>query len=211
MNLNPPKLAAIIAVTVVMAAALGSLAFVRGKPAATTAAHKTTGASSPTQKTTTQEPSGGKTSGSSSTTPAADTKKPAVNAACKLITLAVAQQLIGGDAKAVDAGNPAGLGTPATTVVTCTYTSASGAVQLAMRIPKNSLGVSENATVFGSERPGNAASVAGYGQSAFWDPEKYQLNVLGHNTWYVISRTAGGQPINLEEARAVADLLVKGF
>ncbi|HSX15833.1 MAG TPA: hypothetical protein VLF40_03520 [Candidatus Saccharimonadales bacterium] len=206
------KLGTIIAVIVVTTAGFSSLAFMRGKPAATTAAHKAakTTAKSPSG-TITPAPDSKPSNTSSSTKTTADIKKPAENAACKLLTTAIAQQLLGADAKPADAGNVGNLQTSATTVATCTYTSDSGALQLTLRTPKNSLGVSENATVFGSERPSGATTVTGYGQSAFWDPDEHRLNVLGHNTWHIITRTSAGGPSSLDDTKAAANLLTKAF
>lgn len=131
----------------------------------------------------------------------------AVTDACKLFTLNAALQVLGGSAKSSAASGTSPLNAPGTTVTACAYTSSSGSAQLIIRTPTDHLGVSENASVFGSARPADAISVNGYGQSAYWDPNKHTLNILGDNNWYIISRTTNTQAA----AVSVAKLLQTGF
>jgi cytoskeletal protein RodZ len=125
------------------------------------------------------------------------------NAACKQLTIAVAQQVIGADAKTSSPSDTSALKTANTKLDACAYNSGGGNVQLVIRTPSNALGISKNATVFGSEKPADAVSVSGYGQSAYWDPSKQQLNILSSNNWYIVTRSTGAQA----DAEAVAKLL----
>jgi hypothetical protein len=100
-------------------------------------------------------------------------------------------------APATDSSTPQ---TSDTSLSTCGYASGEATIQLSVRAAKNSLGASENATAFGSERPASATPVSGYGQSAYWDPDVHTLNILGSNTWYIVRSSSGTQ----QRAEAVA-------
>jgi hypothetical protein len=129
--------------------------------------------------------------------------------ACKLLTLAIARQLLGDGAQTSTASTDSSVAvqTADTTVTTCAYTSGNDNVQLLVRAPTSSLGDSENDTMFGSGRPSDAVSVQGYGQAGYWDPSQYTFNVLGNNTWYIISRNTNTEG----DTVAVAKLLASGF
>ena len=143
--------------------------------------------------------SGGATSSGASQNQAASAT---VSDACKVLTTSIAQQIIGTTAKE-QAATDSVTATKDTQVDSCAYAAGSKTVQLTVRSSKNSLGTSENATAFGSERPAGAVTVSGYGQSAYWDPAKHTLNVLSSNNWYVISRDTNVQA----DCEAVAALI----
>jgi hypothetical protein len=155
--------------------------------------------------------SGSQTAGTGNST----SSTPAVTAACKLLTPNIAQQILGSDAKASSADSTSVPQATDTTLDACAYSStasgANGTLQLIIRTPKSSLGASENATAFGSEKPAGATSVKGYGQTAYWDSGKHRLNVLGSNNWYSITRTTNGQPSSSADTQAIAKLLASGF
>lgn len=123
--------------------------------------------------------------------------------ACQLLTQAIAQQVLGPDTTTSPPADTSALRTSDTSVSACAYTSKTGSMQLVVRTPDGSLGVSKNATLFGSAKPQNTTAVQGYGQSAYWDNDKHQLDILGNNNWYVITRSTGTQA----DAEAVAKLL----
>lgn len=123
--------------------------------------------------------------------------------ACQLLTRSVAQQVLGSNATTSPSGDISSLASNDTTLSVCSYASNTSGVQLIVRIPTDSLGVSKNATMFGSAKPQNATTLQGYGQSAYWDNDKHQLNVLDHNNWYIIARSTGTQA----DAEAVAKAL----
>lgn len=127
--------------------------------------------------------------------------------ACKLLSSVVAKQVLGVDVKISVANGSIVPETANTTVSACAYSGVTDTVQLAVREPKDSLGVSENAVIFGSERPAGVTSVKGYGQSAYWSPDSKHLNILGSNKWYIITSSAGTQAA----AEAVAKVLVSEF
>jgi cytoskeletal protein RodZ len=156
---------------------------------------------SPT-KTSNQTPSTNKSAGVGTSN-----SNVAANTACKLLSPSVATQTLGTSAAASTPSDTSALVTPDTSLGACAYTGSNETVQLIVRTPKNSLGASENATHFGSEKPANATSVSGYGQSAYWDPDAKQLNILANNNWYIISRSTGSS----DDSEAVAKLLASGF
>lgn len=127
--------------------------------------------------------------------------------ACELLTPDDAQQVLGPDAETSLPNDTSAFQTSHTTVSACAYSNSTGTVQLTVRTPSDSLGASKNATVFGSDKPRGATSVDGYGQAAYWDGDKHQLDVLGSNTWYIISRSTGTKA----DTVAVAKVLAGGF
>lgn len=131
-----------------------------------------------------------------------------VTDACKLLTQAVAMVILGGNAQTATPDSAAPFVATNTAITGCKYSTGSSAVQLMIRRPNGALGVSENATVFGSGKPSGAATVSGYGQAAYWDPSAHTLNVLGDNNWYIISRGGGSTQA---DAEATAKLLAAGF
>lgn len=136
--------------------------------------------------------------------PAAHTTNTApAGLACQLLTRSIAQQILGPDVSSSPAGNISSLASSDTTLSVCSYASNTSGVQLIVRTPTDSLGVSKNATMFGSAKPQNATTLQGYGQSAYWDNDKHQLNILSHNNWYIIARSTGTQA----DAEAVAKVL----
>jgi cytoskeletal protein RodZ len=134
-----------------------------------------------------------------------------VSVACQHLTASIAKQVLGGDAASSTPTDQTTLQTASTTVTACAYHAAVNGrdqtVQLVVRTPKGSLGTSENATKFGSERPTSAVTVQGYGQSAYWEPEGSTLNILSNNAWYILSTSQGTQ----DSAEAVAKLLAAGL
>lgn len=154
-------------------------------------------------------PSTDHANGQSTTTAPPSTSAPPSNtiAGCELLTLAIAQQILGSGAAAGKSSDTSVIRTPDTTIATCAYTAGSDNIQLIGRSPKNALGTSENATIFGSGKPPNAIAVPGYGQVAYWDPAQKRLNILSHNNWYIISRGNGSQAA----AEAIAALLTTGL
>ena len=179
-----------------------------GRSTAHAAAHQSTPAK--TAATNTSTPSNSASSPKSTAAanaPATASPAAETSAACKLLTLTVAQQALGDGAKTSTPTNGAALKTADTSVSTCAYSGADGTVQLVIRTAKDSLGASENATVFGSEKPANAVALQGYGQTAYWSPSDQHLNILAHNNWYIITRSTGTQA----DAEAIAKQLGSGF
>ena len=142
-----------------------------------------------------------KTSQSSSQKPASSptfTKREA----CKIFTLADAKQVLGDNVKG--GSNPVDSSSDDLSVSTCTYTqdtgsnvpvSSSKSATLLVRSPKTGAGITSNQNQFGYLKPADSQHVAGYGDNAYWDQQYGQLNILKHNTWYIVSN--GLRPIGL--------------
>lgn len=136
--------------------------------------------------------------------------------ACSIFTLANAKQLLGDNAKGGDVGVSASTGN--LQISTCKYSQDSGSnvpvsstksATLLMQAPKTSGGVTSNLNQFNTLKPADAQPVAGYGDSAYWDPQYGQLDILKNNTWYILSNG----PITpsartLDQATQMADLLI---
>jgi hypothetical protein len=127
--------------------------------------------------------------------------------ACKHLTLTIARQLLGTQAEYTTPNEPANLKAADTAVSSCTYSMPNASVQLTVRTAQSSLGASENATAFGSDRPAGSSPVQGYGQSAYWNPDDSTLNILSKNTRYIII----GAQHDQSSAQSVANLLKAGF
>lgn len=137
--------------------------------------------------------------------------------ACKYFTLTDAKQLLGDGAKA--GTNPVyeSLGSNVYTS-SCTYTlepplSQAAAVKkaatLVVRQPKADKGLQSIQSEFGALKPVDAQDVGGYGDSAFWDADKGELNILKNNNWYVLSiGPSTPSQRSLDQAKAMADLLL---
>ena len=178
--------------------------------------HQTTATKTPSKKTAASTPTVSNNQITNLTTSnasdadkqaAADANTQPVTDACKLLTLHVAQQLLGTGAGATATSDTSSLQTTDTSLSSCAYANGSADVQLVVRKPTSAAGTSENDTVFGSARPADAVNIAGYGQSAYWNPDNNTLNVLGSNNWYIMSRSSNTQ----KDAEAAADLLKSGF
>jgi hypothetical protein len=136
--------------------------------------------------------------------------------ACGIFTLADAKQILGDSAKGGENGTPTSSGD--LEVSTCSYTqdagnnapvSGSKSATLLVRAPKTGVGTTSNQNQFGYLKPAGSQPVTDYGDSAYWDPQYGQLNILKHNSWYVLSNG----PITpsertLDQAKALADILI---
>ena len=136
--------------------------------------------------------------------------------ACNVFTLADAKQILGDSAKGGEVNGDTSSDDLA--VSTCNYTqdagsnvpvSASKSASILVRAPKTGAGITSNQNQFGNLKPADSQHVAGYGDNAYWDPQYGQLNVLKHNTWYIISYG----PITpasrtLDQAKQLADILI---
>ena len=141
--------------------------------------------------------------------------------ACAFFTLSDAKKLLGDDAKA---GNNPAYEPGGTSIYTssCTYSTHKGTVQpagatagskqsatLLIRQPNTDKGTQTIQGEFGELKPTGVQDVAGYGDSAFWDPAHGEFNILKNNNWYVLSI---GPPApsgrSLDQAKSMADLLL---
>jgi len=122
-------------------------------------------------------------------------KKPTYKTACAIFSLADAKQLLGDTAKGGATNNQTSSDDLA--VSSCSYSQDAGAnvpisssnksASLLVRAPKTSAGNRSNQNEFGPLKPAEAQPVNGYGDSAYWDAQYGQLNILKNNTWYILS------------------------
>jgi hypothetical protein len=154
--------------------------------------------------------------------PASVQKKPVVNVppekqACGIFTLAVAKQLLGDSAKGGE--NQADTSSSDVDVTTCNYlqdlsssnapVSSSKTAGLEVKLPKTASGVKSNRGQFGPIKPGGVQDVSGYGDSAYWDPEHGQLDILKGDTWYILSYgSTTPSARSLDETEQLAGLLI---
>lgn len=136
------------------------------------------------------------------------------NRACRLLTLGEAKQLIQDAVKSNQ--NPVYQSSPDLEVSTCMYSEQAPSIaaagrksaSLLVRYPKTSKGALSNRNEFGPLRPAAVQTVEGYGDSAYWDPDHGQLNILKNDTWYVLSYgQAAPSARTLDQAKQLADLL----
>lgn len=154
--------------------------------------------------------------------PASTAKKqsaevPAKKQACEIFTLADAKQLLGDNVKG--GATPADTSSQDVDVSTCNYlqdlsssnvpVSSGKSATLTVKIPKTPNGIKSNQGQFGLIKPSDVMDVSGYGDSAYWDTEHGQLNILKNNTWYILSNgPASPSSRTLDDAKQMADLLI---
>jgi len=137
--------------------------------------------------------------------------------ACGVFTLADAKQLLGDNVKGGSA--PADTSSKDVDVSTCNYlqdlsssnvpVSSGKSASLTVKIPKTSNGIKSNQGQFGPIKPGGVVDVSGYGDSAYWDAEHGQLDILKNDTWYILSNgPATPSSRTLDDAKQMADLLI---
>jgi hypothetical protein len=137
--------------------------------------------------------------------------KTASNRACQIFTSAEAQDLLDSSVKAGQ--NLVSTASPDLNISTCTYTQSGVAnrnsASLLVRVPTTDKGITSNNNEFGPLKPTTVQDVSGYGDSAYWDAEHGQLNILKNNNWYILSFGAAvPSSRSLEQTRQMADLLI---
>jgi hypothetical protein len=151
----------------------------------------------------------------SSQPPAAVTPKKAL--ACQRYTLVDAKQLLGQSAKASTSPTADSNGGNLYTS-SCTYTeqvlpgqqtSVKQSSTLIIRQPQSEKGVQSNQGEFGPLIPKDAQVIDGYGDKAFWDPERGELNILKADIWYEFSiGPTNPSERTLDQTKPMADLLL---
>jgi len=136
--------------------------------------------------------------------------------ACSIFTLSDAKQVLGDGAKGGESTGETS--SDDLLVSTCSYTqdtgsnapvSAGKSATLLVRAPKTGAGITSNQSQFGPLKPADSQHVAGYGDNAYWDPAYGQLNILKHNTWYILSSgPVTPSSRTLDEAKQLADILI---
>lgn len=132
--------------------------------------------------------------------------------ACEIFTLESARQILG-EATTLSPGTPSA-SSDDLKVSNCSYNNEASTVadmrvaSVLVRSPLTQDGVDGNKQAFNEQKPATAQSVSGYGQSAFWNTQMHQLNVLKDNNWIIISNGTSNPANNtLEDAKKVADKL----
>lgn len=143
--------------------------------------------------------------------------------ACDILTEETAKTILGQSIIKADPSNSADASSDDIVVSQCSYSETTGTdaltpqtqktVNLLARRPKTDKGKQANSAVFVSgAMPRNATEVEGYGNSAFWNPEFGQLNILKNDTWYIVEFGAlisSGR--TLEDTKKFADALIAKF
>ena len=135
--------------------------------------------------------------------------------ACKVLTTTVAQETLGSAATSDPANNGPASGTSDDEIDVCTYTSSNNSqvISVTAYTAKTQLGASTNDLAFGSERPNDATSVSGLGQSAYWDASSGQLDVLASNNRYIITWTTGNpaKSVAFQDVKSLAERMAASF
>jgi hypothetical protein len=136
--------------------------------------------------------------------------------ACSIFTLSDAKQVLGDSAKGGESTGETS--SDDLLVSTCSYTqdtgsnapvSAGKSATLLVRAPKTGAGITSKQSQFGPLKPADSQHVAGYGDNAYWDPAYGQLDILKHNTWYILSSgPVTPSSRTLDEAKQLADILI---
>ncbi len=137
--------------------------------------------------------------------------------ACEILTKDMAHDLLGDRINGVDTKKPVITGN--TAVSKCSYSDLNAVegqmkvVAVAVRNGINDKGVAQNKAAFTISQKGKAyESVKGLGDSAYFDQEKGQLNVLDGKRWIIVSYGYGATPQenSLEQEISIArDILKK--
>lgn len=137
--------------------------------------------------------------------------------ACNVLALSDAQRVLGREAEA-SANNAIG-----TTEINGISTSSCGyavgadnvndivTVYLMVRAAQNKAGAIANENEFSMLKAAGATAVPGYGDAAYWDQQRGQLNIKVENNWYSISNMKGSRSGTgtLQQSKAVADQIIE--
>lgn len=139
--------------------------------------------------------------------------------ACDVMSLDDARRAIGDDAEKPADASTANASSDDIEVTQCLYQTPAGDVasiknqkqaSLLTRSAKTDTGAESNQQVFeGGARPPGVQTVEGYGESAFWNPEFGQLNILQNDNWHVV-QVGGSVPSDrtLDDAKKLADAVL---
>lgn len=142
-----------------------------------------------------------------------------LNKACdELFTLEDAKEILGDKAEKADDATAASASSDDIAVSQCGYQQPlepsdpklQKQASLLVRSARSDKGKQANEDVFkGQNKPAGVENVTEYGESAFWNPEFGQLNILKNKNWYVLQYgTSVPSERNLGETMKFADILV---
>lgn len=116
--------------------------------------------------------------------------------ACDMMSAEDAKTVLGPEIEPADGSDAASASSDDIAVSRCVFAQKIGAAvtpanqkqaSLLVRTPRSDTGKQANRDVFtGSAKPANVEQVNGFGESAFWNPEFGQLNVLKNDAWYIV-------------------------
>lgn len=136
--------------------------------------------------------------------------------ACSIFSLADANQVLNNAARG--GVSPPESSSDDLAVSECVYAQSAGpnapvsstkTAILLVRAPKTPAGIQSNTAQFHDLRPSGMQDISGYGDSAYWDVEHGQLNILKHDTWYILTNgpiTPSSRTLDM--AKQLADLLI---
>lgn len=135
--------------------------------------------------------------------------------ACKLFTPAEAQDLLGDKVISLNTDTPILSGNVATSK--CSYTDTNPDSQamlvaaVAIRSGVNNKGVQQNKAEFASNKSRkDVTAIQSLGDSAYFNPQLGQLNILDGRNWVIISYGAGAAPTSntIEDTLTLAHLVL---
>lgn len=137
--------------------------------------------------------------------------------ACDVLTESAAKQILGDTAEKGDT-SAGSVATDDISVSNCVYSTKidpstiginnSKGVSVLARAAKTQTGVTSNKAVFGELKPMDVQDVPGIGDTAFYNPEYGQLNVLKGGNYYIVSNYTGTSTNStIEQATELAKLL----
>lgn len=139
--------------------------------------------------------------------------------ACDVFTLDDAKKVLGDTAQKPEETQPAEASSNDIDVSQCIYQQPADTIaaiktqkqaSLLVRGAKTKTGAESNKDYFnGTTKPQGVQEVSGYGDTAFWNPQFGQLNILKGNNWYILQvgvSTPGNRTV--DEAKTLADALI---
>jgi hypothetical protein len=130
---------------------------------------------------------------------------------CELFTLAEAKEVIGESAALAQDGKPQTNGDMQ--IETCSYgVQSAGTTTIASLTVRSALtdsGTQSNQRGFDQNMTDTMEMVEGYGDHAYWDAEKAQLNIHQGRNWMIVTNgTPDPSAATLDNAKLVADKVV---
>lgn len=138
--------------------------------------------------------------------------------ACAILNEAIAKTVLGDNAKKGDLPNSE-VSTKDVSVSSCVYTAKinpsapvrianTKGVGLLVRAGKTNAGKKSNQDQFSTYKPSGVQDVVGLGDSAFFNPQFGQLNILKGGNWYIVTNYSGNaMGGTLDTNKTLANLL----
>jgi hypothetical protein len=92
------------------------------------------------------------------------------------------------------------------------YIGPGGYADLAVRVPITKAGVDSNHAAFEKDKPKDAQDLPEFGDKAFWDPTKHQINILkGDNEYTISAGKLGETNRSLDQSKVATKALISKF